>query len=100
MGSIAGGQGQLYGWMWAVYNEVRQGGNPHACIYTLACELNSFADLLGCAARLLVRAFARLLVHAFVHLLIFAFADSLISLIFYRFLMSSFALLLCKLLHT
>ena len=38
MGSIAGGQGQLYGWMWAVYNEVRQGGNPHACIYTLACE--------------------------------------------------------------
>ena len=37
MGSIAGGQGQLYGWMWAVYNEVRQGGNPHACIYTLAC---------------------------------------------------------------
>ena len=37
MGSIAGGKGQLYGWMWAVYNEVRQGGNPNACIYTLAC---------------------------------------------------------------
>ena len=75
MGSIAGGQGQLYGWMWALY-EVRQGGNPYACIYML---VHSFAGLLVCAARLLVRAFARLLVHAFVHLLIFAFADSLIS---------------------
>ena len=32
MGSIAGGQGQSYGWMWAV-----MGGNPHACIFTLAC---------------------------------------------------------------
>ena len=61
--------------------------------------VHSFAGLLVCAARLFVCAFARLLVCAFVHLLIFAFADSLISLIFYRFLMSSFALLLCKLLH-
>ena len=86
MGSISGGQGQLYVWLWAVYNEVRRGGNPHTCIYTLA-------GLLVSAARLLVCAFARLLVRAYVHLLIFAFAESLISLTLNRFLMSPFALL-------
>ena len=59
-----------------------------------------FACLLVCAfARSLVCALARLLVCAFVHSLIFAFADRRISFTFNRFIMSSFALLSCKLLH-
>ena len=51
MGSIAGGQGQLYGWMWAV---------------TL---LGRAVILLHAFTSLLVHAFARLLVcaHAFAH---------------------------------
>ena len=57
MGSIAGGQGQLYGWMWAVYNEVRHGGNPHACIYTFACAF---------ICTLLVFAFPSLLSHVLI----------------------------------
>ena len=61
----------------------------HACARLL---VYAFARSLACA-------FERLLVCAFVNLLTFAFADSLISLTFNRFLMSSFALLSCKLLH-
>ena len=62
--------------------------------------VHAFACLLVCAfACSLSCVFAHLLVCAFVNSLTFAFADSLISLTFNRFLMSSFALLSCKLVH-
>ena len=63
-------------------------------------RLDRAVILMHAFTRSLVHSVARLLVRAFVRLLIFAFAESRISLAFNRFLMSSFALLLCKLLHT
>ena len=69
IGSIAGGQGQLYGWMWAVTRLGRAVILMHAftCLF-----VHTFACLLVCAfARSLVCAFARLRVCGFAHSLIF-----------------------------
>ena len=56
MGSIAGGQGQLYGWMWAV------------------TRLSKVVILMNAFTCSLEHVFARLLVHAFARSLVCAFA--------------------------
>ena len=102
VGSIARGQGQSYGWMWAITRLGRAVILMRAFTRML---VHAFARLLVCCiyictlARMCICMLAGMCNCAFAHSLIFAFADSLINLTFNHFIMSSFALLSCKLLH-
>ena len=94
-GSIAGGQGQLYGWVGAATgcNEARQVMLMHA----FACSLmRAFArSLMRAFARSLVHAFERSIVCAFLRSLVYAFARSLV----FAFVRSLISACICSLSH-